>query len=231
MHPNLFTNRTPAMSLATLHNPQLALTSSFGGSLRAWNRPKESDLILQSLRKKHAPLSLLNESTPLVNSSSSSAPETSDETADITDKERINLTLLTTILVVTLGSSLQFGYGTGVMNNSEGFILNYFHSHDMAYTLVGWSITVSCYGIGGLLGSIIGPKFIGKYCGRKATLLWNNVFLVTSLYFMICAKAWWYQAIGRVFVGIVVGIATAVVPTYFSELSPISIRGAVGTMH
>jgi SP family facilitated glucose transporter-like MFS transporter 1 len=29
----------------------------------------------------------------------------------------------------------------------------------------------------------------------------------------------------------VAGIATAVVPTYFSELSPISIRGAVGTMH
>jgi hypothetical protein len=165
------------MSLATLHNPQLALTSSFGGGLRASNRPKESDIILQSLRKKHAPPLLLlnNESTPLV------APEIiseSDATGanDITEKERINATLLTTILVVTLGSSFQFGYGTGVMNNSEGFILNYFHSQNMEYTLVDWFITVSCYGIGGLLGSII---------GHKATLLWDNVFLVLSSYFMI----------------------------------------------
>ena len=172
-------------------------------------------------------------------------------------QEQISLTLLITISVVTLGSSFQFGYGTskseifvlsifllviiliyviifqgtGVMNNSEAFMLDYFHNRGMNYTLVGWSITVSCYGIGGLLGSIIGPKVIGRYCGRKSTLLYNNIFLVISSYLIIKARAWWWQAIGRIFVGIVAGVATAVVPTYFSELSPIAIRGAVGTMH
>ncbi len=138
---------------------------------------------------------------------------------------------MATILVVTLGSSFQFGYGTGVMNNSEAFMLNYFHRRGMEYTLVGWSATVSCYGIGGLMGSIVGPKVIGGRCGRKATLLWNNVFLLTSSILIIEARAWWWQAIGRIFVGIVAGVATAVVPTYFSELSPVGIRGAVGMTH
>jgi sugar porter (SP) family MFS transporter len=117
------------------------------------------------------------------------------------------------------------------MNNSEEFIMKYFHDQGKDYTLVGWGTTVSCYGIGGLVGSIVGPKVIGRYVGRKATLLINNIFLVISSYLIAFAPYWWWQAIGRIFVGIVAGISTAVVPTYLSEISPIAIRGAISTMH
>ena len=232
------TTSTDTMSFTTLHSPKLSLTSSFGSSLnlaehlneseiwQAFTRRQSSLKLKKAQKQQHATLpTSLGEKTPLM-----SASDHIDQLL-LKEKESISLTLLVTICVVTLGSSFQFGYGTGVMNNSEAFMLEYFHSNALNYTLVGWSITVSCYGIGGLLGSIIGPKVIGKYCGRKTTLLYNNVFLVISSYFIIMAKAWWWQAIGRVFVGIVAGISTAVVPTYFSELSPISIRGAVGTMH
>jgi SP family facilitated glucose transporter-like MFS transporter 1 len=109
--------------------------------------------------------------------------------------------------------------------------MKYFHDQGKEYTLVQWGTTVSCYGIGGLIGSLLGPKVIGAFVGRRATLLINNIFLVISSALITTAPQWWYQAIGRVFVGIVAGIATAVVPTYFSEISPIAIRGAVGTMH
>uniref|UniRef100_A0A7R9WFZ3 Hexose transporter 1 n=1 Tax=Pseudictyota dubia TaxID=2749911 RepID=A0A7R9WFZ3_9STRA len=117
------------------------------------------------------------------------------------------------------------------MNNSEAFIMQYFHDQGKEYSLMGWSTTVSMYGVGGLLGSVIGPKVIGRWCGRRATLLWNNVFLIISSYLIAFGPEWWWQAVGRVFVGIVAGVATAVVPTYFSEISPIEVRGAVGTMH
>ena len=207
------------MSLSTLHNAKLSLTSSFRGSLNS-DHVDEPELWI-SFRKTASKRP--GEKTPLIK-------EVDRTDSQLKDKETISLTLLMTIFIVTLGSSFQFGYGTGVMNNSEEFMLSYFHNQGIEYTLVHWSITVSCYGIGGLLGSIIGPKVIGAHFGRKATLLWNNVFLALSSYLMIHAQAWWHQAIGRVFIGIVAGIATAVVPTYFSELSPISIRGAVGTM-
>jgi SP family facilitated glucose transporter-like MFS transporter 1 len=147
------------------------------------------------------------------------------------DPLKLNATLLLTIIVVTIGSSLQFGYATGVMNNSEAFIVKYFHDQDKEYTLMQWGTTVSCYGIGGLIGAIVGPKVLGRCMGRRATLLVNNIFLITSSVLITMAPQWWYQAIGRVCVGIVAGIATSVVPTYFSEISPISVRGAVGTMH
>ena len=94
------------------------------------------------------------------------------------------------------------------MNNAEAYVVEYFHEQNKAYTLVGWSTTVSCYGVGGLIGAVLGPKVIGRYCGRRTTLLVNNVFLALSSLFIAFAPSWWYQAIGRVFVGIVAGIAT-----------------------
>ena len=117
------------------------------------------------------------------------------------------------------------------MNNSEAFIVGDFQDRGKEYSLVEWSTTVSCYGLGGLIGAVLGPKVIGRCCGRRATLLINNVFLITSSCLIAFAPVWWCQAIGRIFVGIVAGVATAVVPTYFSEISPIAVRGAVGTMH
>jgi MFS family permease len=92
------------------------------------------------------------------------------------------------------------------MNNSEQIILDYFHRQGKDYDFINWAATVSCFGFGGLIGSVLGPKIIGHFCGRRATLLINNIFLVMSSYFIAFAPMWYWQAIGRVFVGIVAGI-------------------------
>jgi len=94
------------------------------------------------------------------------------------------------------------------MNNSEEFIVKYFNDQDKEYSLVEWGTTVSCYGVGGLIGAVLGPKVFGRFMGRRATLLVNNIFLLISSLFITMAPQWWFQAIGRVFVGIVAGIAT-----------------------
>lgn len=221
------------MSLASSHSPKLSLSGSYTSRLRLTKSEAKS---FQHVRHGSFPSSLvysINETTPLTISQGEekevglTEPEAKEEAKPLD----LNMTLLVTILVVTIGSSLQFGYGTGVMNNSQDIIMDYFHSQGKEYTVVQWSTTVSCYGIGGLIGSLLGPKVIGAYFGRRATLILNNAFLIVSSALITMAPEWWYQAIGRIFVGIVAGIATAVVPTYFSEISPIAIRGAVGTMH
>ena len=114
------------------------------------------------------------------------------------EEERPTYVLLILLLLLYLG----------VMNNSEQFIVQYFHDQGKEYTLVEWGTTVSCYGVGGLIGAVLGPKVLGRFVGRRATLLINNVFLIASSLLIALAPQWWYQALGRVFVGIVAGIAT-----------------------
>lgn len=201
------------MSLGSSASPKLGLSGSFG----SLGRLTDAENLKIGGRKS---FDTNGEGSPLL----AKGPLAPSPT-------KISWTLVWTVTVVTIGSSLQFGYATGVMNNSEDIIMGYFHDQGKEYTLVGWGLTVSCYGIGGLFGAIIGPKVIGRFCGRRATLLINNIFLVISSILIAFAPVWWCQAIGRIFVGIVAGVGTAVVPTYFSEISPVQIRGAIGTMH
>ena len=168
-----------------------------------------------------------DEETPLVHT-----PDTSLASLDHHHHDQgLSWTLLITVFVVTLGSSLQFGYGTGVLNNSRIFIMNYFTQQGKEYTLIEWGTVVSAYGVGGLLGSVLGPKVIGCYTGRKGTLLVTNGFLFLSCYLIAFAHYWWWQVMGRLAIGIVAGIATAVVPTYLAEISPLAVRGGVATIH
>lgn len=216
------------MSLYASHSPKLSLTGSFASSLNLaeYQQQEVEEGRARERRLRQSPR--IDERTPL-----KPLPQDEREPSPSIScsSTTLNATLLITILVVTLGSSFQFGYATGVMNNAEAYIMEYYHEQGKEYTLVGWGTTVSSYGIGGLLGSIIGPKFIGRYCGRRTTLLWNNAFLFIGNWSIAHAPYWWHQAIGRIFTGIVAGISTSVVPTYFSEISPIASRGAVGTMH
>lgn len=207
------------------HSPRLGMSGSYGSSLCVTQAE-------QAYRKTFAQqVPHANDTTPLVPPPPPSPQDLESEESRHHHEAHLSYTLLLTILVVTIGSSFQFGYGTGVMNNSEVTIMEYFHSQGKDYTILQWGTTVSCYGIGGLIGSLLGPKVIGAYCGRRATLLINNIFLVISSLLIALAPEWWYQAVGRIFVGIVAGISTSVVPTYFAEISPIAIRGGVGTMH
>lgn len=180
------------MSLSGMHSPHVSMSSDFSSSLGL------AELLEDYQEEQCACSPRIDEHSPLVMSNGSHHKQ----------QERLNATLLLTIIVVTIGSSLQFGYATGVMNNSQEFIVRYFHDQGKEYTLVEWGTTVSCYGLGGLMGAVLGPKVFGRCFGRRATLLVNNVFLVASSLFITLAPQWWFQAIGRVLVGIVAGIAT-----------------------
>jgi hypothetical protein len=83
------------MSLSGMHNPKGSMSSDFSSSLGLAELLKEyerEDKMEASLR--------IDEGTPLVNGGKD-------------DRVRLNMTLLLTIIVVTVGSSFQFGYGTG----------------------------------------------------------------------------------------------------------------------
>jgi SP family facilitated glucose transporter-like MFS transporter 1 len=146
------------------------------------------------------------------------------------DVEPTTYLLWFTVFIVAMGSSFQFGYGTGVMNNTENIIRGEFMSNGKSFTTMQWAVVVSSYGIGGLLGSL-GVPLVQRTVGRRDILLANNVFVFASSALIAFAPSWWVITIGRVCIGIVAGVSTAVVPTYFAEICPTTCRGAVGTLH
>jgi hypothetical protein len=74
---------------------------------------------------------IFSERTPLTACPTSSDDEKQSQTTK--PQPQLNFTLLTTILVVTIGSSLQFGYGTGKV-----VMVNESHSKFTIYPFVGF---------------------------------------------------------------------------------------------
>lgn len=135
-----------------------------------------------------------------------------------------------TVAMVAIGTSLQFGFATGAMNNTEEVIRAYSAARGRPISTLQWSVIVSSFGVGGLLGSLM-AGFLATMMGRKTILLAMTPFVLASSSLITFAPNWWSMALGRVCIGIVAGCGTGIVPSYFSEISPTRKRGMIGTLH
>ncbi|KFQ43188.1 Solute carrier family 2, facilitated glucose transporter member 5, partial [Nestor notabilis] len=90
-----------------------------------------------------------------------------------------------------------------------------------------WSITVSIYGIGGLLGSS-GTRYLTVKYGRKKCLLCTNVLMITAASIMGCSKiarSFEMILIGRFLCGVSAGLCVPLHHQYVGEISPKKLRG------
>ncbi|XP_048578283.1 solute carrier family 2, facilitated glucose transporter member 3 isoform X2 [Nematostella vectensis] len=135
--------------------------------------------------------------------------------------------------VAVLGSSFQFGYNSACINSPVEDIKKYFKTQHKPLATYDWSIIVGIFPFGGMLGALVGPT-LSNIIGRKRCLLYNNFIAAIGSISMIVS---YYVVssplliIGRIFIGINAGLNTAVVPIYLSEISPIQLRGSLGTLN
>ncbi|KOX67160.1 Solute carrier family 2, facilitated glucose transporter member 1 [Melipona quadrifasciata] len=154
----------------------------------------------------------------------------------------LNGRLAFAIAAAALGSSFQHGYNTGVVNAPQQLIEDWISNLKMNRTgeptkqsevTMIWSIAVSIFCVGGMIGgSLVGT--IADRFGRKGGLLLNNILVLVTVIFEGCAKtAKSYEMIiiGRFIIGINAGLNAGLAPMYLSEISPIHLRGAVGTVY
>uniref|UniRef100_A0A8C8U3H2 Solute carrier family 2 (facilitated glucose transporter), member 9 n=1 Tax=Peromyscus maniculatus bairdii TaxID=230844 RepID=A0A8C8U3H2_PERMB len=147
--------------------------------------------------------------------------------------------LVVAALVGAFGSSFLYGYNLSVVNAPTPYIKAFYnetwyrrHGHPIdpdTLTLL-WSVTVSIFAIGGLVGTLM-VKIIGKFLGRKYTLLVNNGFAVSAALLMACSlRAGTFELliVGRFIMGVDGGIALSALPMYLNEISPKQIRGSLG---
>ncbi|XP_071705871.1 plastidic glucose transporter 4-like [Rutidosis leptorrhynchoides] len=128
--------------------------------------------------------------------------------------------------VASLGAIL-FGYHLGVVNGALEYLAKDLGIADNA-VLQGW--IVSTLLAGATVGSFTGGSLADQF-GRTKTFLLDAIPLTVGAF--LCATATNVQTmiIGRLLAGIGIGISSAIVPLYISEISPTEIRGTLGSIN
>ena len=79
---------------------------------------------------------------------------------------------------------------------------------------------------GAILGAVCGEWINDKF-GRKISILAADILFFVGAIVMAVSHSPWMIIVGRIFVGLGVGMASMTEPLYISEASPHRIRGAL----
>ncbi|KAI1320553.1 myo-inositol transporter [Mortierella claussenii] len=132
------------------------------------------------------------------------------------------LYLLITCLAI---GGFLFGYDTGVIAGALLPIKEEFGLSSQEQEFVVGGTTLGAI-IGGLLAGALSDLM-----GRKPVTLLSSVIFVVGAALMTFAHRYWLLLLGRVVVGVGVGLAALVVPLYIGELAPSAYRGRLVTMN
>lgn len=128
--------------------------------------------------------------------------------------------------VACLGAIL-FGYHLGVVNGALEYL-----AKDLGIAentvLQGWVVSTSL--AGATVGSFTGGALADKF-GRTRTFIMDSVPLAIGAFLSATSRDVRTMIIGRLLAGVGIGISSALVPLYISEISPTEIRGALGTIN
>ncbi|ERN04021.1 plastidic glucose transporter 4 [Amborella trichopoda] len=128
--------------------------------------------------------------------------------------------------VACLGAIL-FGYHLGVVNGALEYL-----SKDLGIAentvLQGWVVSTTL--AGATIGSFTGGSLADKF-GRTRTFQLDAIPLAVGTFLCATAQSVQTMIIGRLLAGIGIGISSAIVPLYISEISPTEIRGALGSIN
>lgn len=117
-----------------------------------------------------------------------------------------------------------FGYDTGVISGALLYIRDDFKAIDRQ-TVLQESI-VSMAIAGAIIGAAVGGWLNDRF-GRRLTILLADFLFFAGSAFMATSPNPAALIVGRVFVGLGVGMASMTCPLYISETSPTNIRGAL----
>ncbi|XP_041937831.1 solute carrier family 2, facilitated glucose transporter member 11-like [Alosa sapidissima] len=148
------------------------------------------------------------------------------------------VTLALTVFCTAIGGTLQYGYNLSIINAPTAHIQRFindtcwerwFVSLEQSHVTLIWTVIVSTYSLGGLVGALLAGPMAVRF-GRKGALLLNNVFLFSSALFALtsrAARSFEMIILARLLVGINAGVSMNVQPMYFGESAPKHLRGAV----
>lgn len=129
------------------------------------------------------------------------------------------------VCILAALAGLMFGLDIGVISGAQQFLQKDFGiDDDMLSAIVGVMM------VGAALGALV-AGWLSSQLGRKRTLILGAVLFVAGS--VLCGLAWTPHVliVGRVVLGLAIGIASFTAPLYLAEVAPESIRGAMISMY
>ncbi|XP_020540305.1 uncharacterized protein LOC105647834 [Jatropha curcas] len=183
----------------------LVLSFSIPVFLHDWRAMEEGAMARSLLSEEN-----LDENGGVETSSSSSSP--------------ITFLLVFTTFIIVCGYFI-YGCSIGYSSPAESGILDELGISTSAYSVFGSILTA-----GGLAGALFSGK-IADLTGRRGAIWVSNVFCIIGWLAIILSKGAWSLDLGRLSVGIGVGIISYVTPTYIAEITPKNLRGAFASLN
>src|ERR1035437_10918052 len=122
-------------------------------------------------------------------------------------------------------AGLLFGYDTGVISGAILFV-----QQDFSLTRVQEEVVVAAVLLGAVIGASFGGKLADRFGRRKILIQVGILFIIGAIGTALAPTPAWL-AIGRVVVGVAIGIASFTAPLYISEVSPPAIRGKLVSLN
>ncbi|HEV7348513.1 sugar porter family MFS transporter [Telluribacter sp.] len=133
--------------------------------------------------------------------------------------------LVYVIAAVAATGGLLFGYDTGVINVALPSLKAYFQLEDSPST-VGW--IVSAVLVGGMIGPFISGPLTDLLGRKKINIIAAIVFVLGSILTAV-APSVAILILGRLLLGLAIGIVAATIPLYIAEIAPANKRGQMVT--
>src|ERR1700730_16680073 len=114
---------------------------------------------------------------------------------------------------------LLFGYDTGVISGAELFFRK-----DFTLTTFALEVIVSGVLAGAAVGALGGGRLADLF-GRRKLLIATSIIFAAGAILCAAAESPQILVVGRIIVGLGIGLSSSTVPVYISEVAPAEARG------
>nr|XP_019537838.2 solute carrier family 2, facilitated glucose transporter member 1-like [Aedes albopictus] len=144
-------------------------------------------------------------------------------------------------IIICIGSAVPQGMHVSVINAPAEHIQNWcqeildirFGTHlSRGEMEVLWAAVVTSSVFVGMIGCLSGGIISSKLFRKNSLLISSTLLLIATPCFLFCKMASSIELLflGRVAVGLALGLSLAVMPMYLAEVSPLQLRGAMGVL-
>lgn len=130
-----------------------------------------------------------------------------------------NRSFVYSLAIIAALSGLLFGYDTGVISGAILFV-----QKEFALSPQVEGVIVSAV----LFGAILGAAFSGRLAdrfGRRNMIITASLFFIAGSLLTALTSGLILLGVGRIIVGLAIGIASYTAPLYISEIAPQDVRG------